>query len=96
MDNFHAVTSLSFCHCFRAAAPSEETKSMQSFSSVLWPHGFIALTTIQVSMERFVVYEIITGYLKNHCIKHRHVCTHFDAFFMLILNMGMIYQFGDF
>ena len=32
-------------------------------------------------------YENITSYLKN--TKHRHVCTHFDAFCMLMPNMGM-------
>ncbi len=28
-------------------------------------------------------------YLKNHWSKHRLVCTHFDAFFILIPNMAM-------
>ena len=35
--------------------------------------------------------EISTDYLKNHCTKHRLVCTHFDAFSMLIPNMGTKY-----
>ncbi len=33
------------------------------------------------------VCENTTGYLKNHWTKHRLVCTHFNAFSMLILNM---------
>ncbi len=35
--------------------------------------------------------ENIIGYLKNHWTKHRHVCTHFDAFSMLIPNMYIIF-----
>ncbi len=37
---------------------------------------------------RWFVYVNTTGYLKNHWTKHRLVCTHFDAFSMLIPNMG--------
>ena len=41
-------------------------------------------------MERIcLVHENTTSYLKNHWTKHRLVCTHFDAFFMLIPNMDM-------
>ena len=29
------------------------------------------------------------GHFKNHLTKHRHVCTHFDAFSKLIPNMDM-------
>ncbi len=36
-----------------------------------------------------VLFINITAYLKNHWTKHRDVCTHFDAFSMLILNMDM-------
>ena len=43
-------------------------------------------------MERFLVYENITGYLKNHWTKHRHVCTHFYTFSMLIPNMGISFK----
>ncbi len=32
-----------------------------------------------------------TGFLKNHWTKHRLVCTHFDAFSMLIPNMHTIF-----
>ncbi len=39
--------------------------------------------------RRYLIYDNITGYLKNHWTKHRHVCTHFAAFTMLILNMDM-------
>ncbi len=44
-----------------------------------WHRGF-------TEISRYV--ENITGYFKNHWTKHRHVCTHFDAFSMLMLNMG--------
>ncbi len=37
---------------------------------------------------RCLIYENITGYLKNHWTKHRLVCTHSDAFSMLMPNMG--------
>ena len=44
-----------------------------------------------ISMERrCLVPASVTGYLKNHWTKHRLVCTHFDAFFILIPNMGII------
>ncbi len=43
-----------------------------------------------VSMECCLVYENITGYLKNHCIKYRLVCIHFDVFPILTPNMGTI------
>ena len=46
-------------------------------------------------MERCLVFENITGYLKNHWNKHRLVCTHFDAFSMLISNMGAIFKNSD-
>ena len=36
-----------------------------------------------------------TGNLKNHWTKHRLVCTHLDAFFMLIPNMGIIFYNFD-
>ncbi len=41
--------------------------------------------------KEFVALENITGYLKSHLTKYRHVCTHtrIDAFFMLIPNMGI-------
>ncbi len=46
-----------------------------------------------VSMENGnLVYENITDYLKNHWTKHRLVCTHSDAFFMLIPNMYIIFK----
>ncbi len=38
--------------------------------------------------RRCLVYQNITGYLKNHWTKHRLVCTYFDAFSMLIPNMS--------
>ncbi len=38
---------------------------------------------------RYLIYENLTGYLKNRYTKHRLVCTHSEAFFMLILNIGM-------
>ncbi len=44
-----------------------------------------------------LVYENTTGYLKNHCTKHRHVCTHFefDAYAKLISkNDTVYYNFG--
>ncbi len=37
----------------------------------------------------------ITGYLKNYWTKHRLVCTHFDAFSMLIPNMVTIFNNSD-
>ncbi len=37
-----------------------------------------------------LVSENITSYLKNHWTKHRLICTHFDAFSMLIPNMYRI------
>ena len=40
----------------------------------------------------FDVYENITGYLKNHWTKHSLICTHFDAFSMLILNMDIKFK----
>ncbi len=42
--------------------------------------------------RRCLVYENTTGYLKNHWTKRRHVCTHFDAFSMLIPNMDEKYN----
>ncbi len=41
-------------------------------------------------------HENITGYLKNHWTKHRHVCTHIDAFCMLIPNLGIKYTQTEF
>ncbi len=38
--------------------------------------------------RRFLGYESISDHFKNHWTKHRLVCAHFDAFFMLIPNMG--------
>ena len=50
--------------------------------------------------EKLLVYENITSYLKNHWTKYRLVCTHFNAFSMLILNMDTIFYsskiFGKF
>ena len=40
---------------------------------------------------RWLVYENITSFLKNHWTKHRQVCTHFDPFSMLITNMDIIF-----
>ena len=37
--------------------------------------------------RKCLVYEYITGYLKNLWAKHRLVCTHSDAFSMMIPNM---------
>ena len=34
----------------------------------------------------------ITSYLKNHWTKHGCFCTHFDAFFMLLPNLGIIFD----
>ena len=31
-----------------------------------------------------IVYEHVSGYLKNHCTKHMLVCTHFGIFSILI------------
>ncbi len=42
--------------------------------------------------ENILYYENITGYLKNHCTKHRLVCTHSDALSMLIPNMGIKFK----
>ncbi len=36
--------------------------------------------------------KIPTGYLKNHWTKHMLVCTHFDAFCMLIPNMDIKFK----
>ncbi len=41
--------------------------------------------------RRCLVHENIISYLKNHWTKHRHVCTHCDAFSPLIPNMGIIF-----
>ncbi len=45
--------------------------------------------------RRCLVYENITDYLKNHWTKHRLVRTHFDAFSILIPNMGIIFNNSD-
>ncbi len=46
---------------------------------------------VHISIERCFVYnESTTGYLKNHWTNHRLVCTHYDAFSMLIPNMCTI------
>ncbi len=37
--------------------------------------------------RRWLVYENITGYLKNHWTKHRLACTHSDQFSKAIPNM---------
>ncbi len=48
------------------------------------------------SVRRCLVYENITGYLKNHCTKNMHVYTHFDVFLIVIQNMGTIFNNFDF
>ncbi len=48
------------------------------------------LPALQLTASRYQLRfacENITGYLKNHWTKHRHVCTHSEAFFMPIPNM---------
>ncbi len=51
-----------------------------------------------MSLERscLVYDENITGNLKNHWTKHRHICTNNDAFSMLVPNMEMKYNISDF
>ncbi len=39
--------------------------------------------------------ENITGYLKNHCTKHRLVCAHFAVFSTLMPNLDMICNISD-
>ena len=39
-----------------------------------------------------LVSENITGYIKNHWIKHKLVCTHFDPFSILIPNMSSLFD----
>ncbi len=48
-----------------------------------------ALLQVQKNKRTCLAHENITCYLKNHWTKHGHVCTHFDAFSMLIPNMDM-------
>ena len=43
-------------------------------------------------MERCLDLENTTRYLKNHYTKHRLVCTHFDAFSMLMPDMEIIFN----
>ncbi len=45
--------------------------------------------------RRSIVYENFIGYLKNHWTKHRHVCTCFNAFSMLIPHMDMKCNISD-
>ncbi len=47
-------------------------------------------------MDRGLVYENITGYLKNHWTKHRLVCIHFDAFSEQIPNMDVKFNNSEF
>ena len=48
---------------------------------------------VQVSKEsRCCIYLNTESYLKNHLAKYRLVCTHFDAFAKLILNMEMFHD----
>ncbi len=65
-----------------------ETWNVNGKNSLQLEHTFM-LTTFFQWREGICVYENITGYLKNRWTKHRLVCTHFDAFFMLIPNMDM-------
>ncbi len=46
-------------------------------------------TTVDKS---WCVYTCTKSYLKNHLTKHRHVCTHSNAYFLLIPNMAIIYD----
>ena len=41
-------------------------------------------------MLQCLIYESMTSYLNNYWTKPVHICTHFDAFSMLIINMDMI------
>ncbi len=54
------------------------------------------LTFIEVQMysngNKMRVYLNMMSYLENHCSKQRLVCTHFDAFSILILNLLILFQ----
>ena len=54
------------------------------------------LASMAKTPRRNLVHENITGYLKNHWTKHRLVCTHFNAFSMLIPNMGIFFNNSEF
>ena len=69
------------------------------FNNFIWELGFNhtlqSSHLLHISMEICLICENITGYLKNHWAKQRHVCTHFDAFPTLVPNMDMKYTISD-
>ena len=64
----------------------------QSFKFVFSTiHSMPHVTTTMYNNERKILYlNNIIRYMKNQWTKHRVVCTHSDAFSMLISNMGII------
>ncbi len=53
------------------------------------------LITTRFNAKKITFYENTIGYLKNHWTKYRLASIHFDAFYMLVPNLGMIFNNSD-
>ncbi len=62
---------------------------------VVWKFFMLKLTT-SFDVKTMSCLWKYHGYLDNYWTKHRHVCTHSDAYPMLIPNMGTVFNICGF